>query len=153
MLTCCFRIAVTSAVLIAIPLATSARSAPSDAIASARRDVEIAELELRRYLRVEYPSQRDHLAAQMTLARAEVNVQRRLVREYERLSRGKTSKPFLVKFSDARMALLAAEVSYQRNCDEKSRLEKFHSSQRRLLELRVEAARERLKSLMKMGDR
>lgn len=127
--------------------AALARSPSSAAIASAHRDVEIAEIELRRYVNIEYPSQRDHLETQMILARAEIEIQRRLVEEYERMSRGKTSKPFLVTLSDARIALLAAELSYQRNCDAKSRLEKFHGEQCRLHELRLEAALDRLAAL------
>jgi hypothetical protein len=131
---------------------TAAEAAPA-AISSARRDVEVAELELRRYLNVAYPSQRDHLDAQMILTKAEIEVQRRLVREYERMSRGKTSKPFLVTLSDARMALLSAQLSHQRHCDEKSRLEKFHSDQCRLYELRVDAAREHLTALLNADKR
>ena len=153
MFTYLLRTAVFGTALVASLMTSAARCASPEAIVSARRDVEIAELELRRYLNVAYPSQRDHFAAQMTLAKAEIEVQRGLVREYERMSRGKTSKPFLVTLADARLALLAAELSYQRNCDEKNRLEKFHSSQRRLYELRVEQARARLKAQMKASDR
>ena len=69
------------------------------------------------------------------------------------MSRGKTSKPFLVSLSDARIALLGAELSYKRNCDEKNRLERFHSDQRRLHELKLEAAEQRLAALLKAARR
>ena len=134
-------------------VSTTTPAAEPDRIAAAQRDVEIAQLELRRYLNVEYPSQRDHLETQLTLAAAEIAIQEDLVREYERMSRGKTSRPFLVTLSDARIALLGAQLSYQRHCDALSRLKKFHGDQCRLLELRLEAAHARLAALVKAGKR
>ena len=126
----------------------SRAAAPAAAIEAARRDVEIAELELRRYLVVEYPASRKQLESQIAMAYAEIKSNRLLVREYERMSRGKTSQPFLVTLEDARLALLAAELRYDELRDQKSNLEKFHSDQCRLYELRVAAARQRLRSLL-----
>jgi hypothetical protein len=135
-------------------IAAPARAAGSSAaIDAARRDVEIAQLELRRYLVIDYPAQRTQLDSQIAMAHAEIESNRRLVREYERMSRGKTSRPFLVTLEDARLALLAAKLRHHQLGQQKSNLEKFHSDQCRLYELHVEAARQRLESLLKAHKR
>ena len=141
-----FSLIVASQCTIAAPARAAGSSAAIDA---ARRDVEIAELELRRYLVIDYPARRTPLESQITMARAEIQTNRRLVREYERMSRGKTSRPFLVTLADARLTLLAAELRHHQLCQQKSNLEKFHGDQRRLYELHIEAARQRLESLLK----
>jgi hypothetical protein len=126
---------------------TVAQDPSDEAIAAAERDVEIAEIEYRKYLNVEYPTRRQELESQMILSAAEIEVNRRFVCEYERMSRGKTSQVFLVTLADARLALLKAELQYEHLDAEKSRLENFHGDQCRLYELRLDAARARLAEL------
>ena len=145
-----FALVIASHFAIAVPARAADSSATVDA---ARRDNEIAELALRRYVVVDYPTQRTHLESQITMAHAEIQFQRRLVREYERMSRGKSSRPFLVTLEDARLALLAAELRHGHLSEQKSNLGKFHRDQCRLFELHIEAARQRLKLLLKAERR
>ena len=117
----------------------------------ARHELELAKLELRLYLQVEYPRQRRHLDAQIKLAQAEVDAYEERLREYRPFDRFSTGRPLLVPIQDLRLCLLEAELHLRDLQAERSTLTRFHSDEWRVLELRVEQARLRL-ALLEGGD-
>ena len=110
----------------------------------ARQELELAKLELRLYLQVEYPRQRRHLDAQIKLTQAEVDAYNERLREYRPFDRFSTGRPLLVPIQDLRLCLLEAELRLRDLQAERNALVRFHSDEWRVLELRVEQARLRL---------
>jgi hypothetical protein len=128
-----------------------AQDASSNERAAARRDLEIAKLELRHYLQVEYPRQKRHLDAQIQLTEAEVRALRDRLREYRPFDRFSTGGALFVTIQDARMCLLDAELRLDDLRAERNHLIRFHSDQWRLLEIRAYEARARVAELER-GD-
>jgi hypothetical protein len=136
------------AVFCAFPLTTCAQDASrAMARAAARHDLELAKIELRLYMQVEYPRQRRHLDAQIKLTQAEVDAYNERLREYRAFDRFSTGRPLLVPMQDLRLCLLEAELRLNDLQAERNALVRFHSDQWRILELKVEQARWRLAEL------
>ena len=114
---------------------------------SARRDLELAKLELRHYWQVEYPRQQRHLNAGIELTSAEIrNFQVRL-RAYRPFSRFSTGDPFMFTIQETQMCLREAELRLRDLWAERNALVRFHSDQWRVLELQVHEARLRVVEL------
>jgi len=138
----------TTALFGILPAAASAQDEVNQALrAAARRDLEIAKIELRLYLQVEYPRQLRQLDAQIKLGAAEVAAYERRRREYRAFDRFSTGGPLLIAGQDLRIRLLEAELCLENLRAERSALVRFHSDQWRLLELRVHEARARVVEL------
>jgi hypothetical protein len=116
-------------------------------IRAAERALEIAELELRRYERVEYPLRLRQLESRIKLAKVRVSMHERLIAEYERFTKNAYSSPLIFSLELERVALAEAKLSLD-DLDEERRLtERYHTDHCRLYELKVEAAQQYLDSL------
>jgi hypothetical protein len=114
---------------------------------SARRELELAKMDLRHYWQVEYPRQQRHLHAAIELTQAEVcDLQARL-REYEPFSQFSTGDAFWLTIQKTRWCLREAEFRLRDLWAERNALVRFHADQYRELELRVYEARLRVVQL------
>jgi hypothetical protein len=114
---------------------------------SARRELELAIMDLRHYWQVEYPRQQRHLHAAIELTKAEVcDLQARL-REYGPFTQFSTGDAFWVTIQETRWCLREAEFRLRDLWAERNALVRFHSDQYRELELRVHEARLRVAQL------
>lgn len=129
--------------VVAIPEGQS----PEEALADARRVLEIAKIELRIYQQVEFPRKRRHLDAEVTLLTAEVDALKRRVREYKGFRRSRYSHSLLISLQDAELALLDAKLSLTDAREERSAYRRFHSDRCRLYLLKAGAARARVVAL------
>jgi len=120
------------------------------ALADARRALEIAKLEHRLYVQVDYPRERRCLDSRIKIISAEIDALKDRVREYEKYHRSRYSKPFLTSLQECRLALLDAELRLKDARAEQSALYRFHSDRTRLFELKEEAARARVVTLDKI---
>ncbi len=114
---------------------------------SARRELEVALIELRHYWQVEYPRQRRHLNAAIELTEAEIRDYKERLRAYRPFDRFSTGQPFLVTLQELKQCLLDAELRLRDLWAERNALVRFHSDQWRLLELNVYDARLRVAEL------
>jgi hypothetical protein len=115
--------------------------------AAARRALEIAKIELRLYLQVEYPRELRRLESQIRLTELEIKSYEERLREYRSVDKFSTGRPLLVTLQDVRLCLLEAELRLEDLRAERAALVRFHSDQWRLLELRAHEARLRLAEL------
>jgi hypothetical protein len=121
-------------------------SDPADRM-SARRELELAIMDLRHYWQVEYPRQQRHLHAAIELTKAEVcDLQARL-REYGPFTQFSTGDAFWITIQETQWCLREAEFRLRDLWAERNALIRFHSDQYRELELRVHAARLRVAQL------
>jgi hypothetical protein len=118
-----------------------------DALLAARRDLEVANIELRLYRQVEFPRKRREFDAQVKIVLAEVDSFKRLVREYKSFNVSRYSNAFLFSRQRAELALLDAELRLKNLREERSAFRRFHTDHCRLYELKVEAARARVLAL------
>ncbi len=114
---------------------------------SARRDLELAKMELRHYWQVDYPRQQRHLNAAIKLTEAEIRDYRARLRAYQPYDRFSIGQPFLVTLQELRMCLRDAELRLQDLWAERNALRRFHSDQWRLLEMQAYEARLRVAEL------
>jgi hypothetical protein len=113
----------------------------------ARRDLELAKMELRHYWLVEYPRQQRHLNAAIRLTEAEIRDYRERLRAYQPFNRFSYGQPFLVTLQEVRMCLREAELRLQDLWAERNALARGHSDHWRLLEVRAFEARLRVAEL------
>ena len=117
------------------------------AIEDAARDLEIAQLRLRRYDRVEYPSSLRHLESQIKLAQAELEIWRHRMTEYASFDRWVGSSPMLITLDDAKLNVLRFERLVADLRADKESLEHSRRDQLRLHELEAQSAASRLLKL------
>lgn len=127
--------------------ASAARAETSPAIAEAARDLEIAQLRLRRFDRVEYPASLRYLESQIAFQQAELQVWRRRVEEYTTFDRWVGSAPMLITLDDARLNLLRCQRTLADLKADKESLENSRRDQLRLFELEAQQAAARLLKL------
>jgi hypothetical protein len=114
---------------------------------SARRDLELAKMELRHYWQVEYPRQQRQLNAAIKLTEAEIRAYRERLQAYRPFDRFSLGQPFLVTIQEERLCLRDAELRLRDLWAERNALVRFHSDQWRLLEMNVHDARLRVAEL------
>ncbi|MCI0333250.1 MAG: hypothetical protein L0228_08515 [Planctomycetes bacterium] len=114
---------------------------------SARRNLELAKMDLRHYWQVEYPRQQRHLNAAIELTRAEIGDYRARLRAWGPFSRFSDGDPFMVTIQNTQMCLREAELRLRDLWAERNALVRFHSDQWRELEMRVHEARLRVVEL------
>lgn len=120
---------------------------PAVGVAAAERAVELAQLRLRRYARVEYPLKLRKLESEIKLTEAELGVHQDRVAEYERFEKNAYSSPLFFSLQQARLALVESELRLADLGEEKLLLVRYHTDQCRLYELELEEARERLEAV------
>jgi len=119
--------------------------------AVARRELELAKMELRHYVQVEYPRLRRHLDAEIRLTQAEIRNYKARLHEYRPFDRFSTGSPFTITLQELRMCLLAAELRLRDLWAERNALVRYHSDEWRVLEMVVYEARLRVAAIEERG--
>lgn len=112
--------------------------------AQLQRQLQIAQIELRLYERVEYPTLIRRLESEIKLATAERDSAARLLAEYESHHRSRYSNPFLVSIESAQLTMTEAQLRLDDLKKEKCLAKQFHVDRLRLHRLRVEAVEQAL---------
>jgi hypothetical protein len=145
-----FSLAICSFVMIAICSATSAQAqerASLQARIAARQELEFAKLDLQNYWQIEYPRQRRELNLAIELTQAEIEgnqEQQESLRPFTRFSLG---EPFPLTIANLRICRQSAEIRLNNLQAERNMLIRFHGDQFRILQMRVQAARQRVVDL------
>jgi hypothetical protein len=114
---------------------------------AARQELELAKLDLQNYWQIEYPRQRRELNMAIELTQAEIQgnqEQQEALRPFTRFSIG---EPFPLTIANLRVCGKAAEIRLNNLQAERNALVRFHSDDFRILEMRVQAARQRVAEL------
>ena len=120
----------------------------ASAIDEARRQIDLAQLRLRVYERVEYPRRLRQLNAEIALVAAEVERNRVLLAEYQRISRNTIPDPLIVTRQATELALLAGELKLRDLREENHLLARGFDEECRFRQLEVESARAELRRLL-----
>jgi hypothetical protein len=145
-----FSLAICSFAIIAICGATFAQAqerASLQARIAAQQELELAKLDLQNYWQIEYPRQRRevNLAIELTQAEIEGNQeQQESLRPFTRFSLG---EPFPLTIANLRICRQSAEIRLNNLQAERNILIRFHGDQFRILQMRVQAARQRVADL------
>lgn len=127
--------------------AVAQQQASLQARIAARQDLELAKLDLQNYWQIEYPRQRRELNLAIELTQAEIDgnqEQQESLRPFTRFSLG---EPFPLTIANLRVCRKAAELRLNDLQAERNMLIRFHGDQFRILEMRVQAARQRVLEL------
>src|SRR3954464_1396019 len=145
-----FSLAICSFAMIVICSATSAQGqerASLQARIAARQELELAKLDLQNYWQIEYPRQRRELNLAIELTQAEIEgnkEQQESLRPFTRFSLG---EPFPLTIANLKVCRKNAELRLNNLQAERNSLIRFHGNDFRILELRVQAARQRVVDL------
>jgi len=123
--------------------------APPTTLVAAQRSLELAELRLLRYDRVEYPLAQRRLENEIEMTQLEIESWKRRIREYERFSRNSYSTPFFYTLEENRLALKDAELRLDMLRRERCLNVQFKGTIRRIRELEVEQSRDWIQRLSK----
>ncbi len=114
---------------------------------AARQELELAKLDLQNYWQIEYPRRRCELSLAIELTEAEIKgnqEQQESLRPFTRFSLG---EPFPLTIADLKMCRASAEARLNDLRAQRNVLIRFHGDQFRILEMRVQAARQRVADL------
>ena len=139
-----------SLALIAICSTTSAvaqNPASLEARIAARVELERAKLDLQNYWQVEYPRQRRELNLAIELTQAEIDGNRDAQESLRPFTRFTIGEPFPLTMANLRVCGKAAEIRLNSLQAERNSLIRFHANDFRILQLRVQAARQRVADL------
>jgi hypothetical protein len=145
-----FSPAICSFAIVAICGATSAiaqERASLQARIAARQELELAKLDLQNYWQIEYPRQRRELNLAIEFTQAEIDgnqEQQESLRPFTRFSLG---EPFPLTIANLRICRQSAEIRLNNLQAERNMLIRFHGDQFRILQMRVQAARQRVADL------
>lgn len=134
-------------VLCAVGSAGAQSQASREARIAARQELELAKLDLQNYWQVEYPRRRRELNAAIELADEEIRgieEQENILRPFTRFT---LDEPFPLTWAELRICRKAADIRLNNLLAERNNLIRFHGDQFRMLEMRVQAARERVVAL------
>ena len=148
-------LAIAGALNLATPAAAQSPRKPhtTQAAQAARRNLEIAQLRLQRYMRFEYPLEKQRLESAIKITKAEIEMFSRQVDEYKQFTKFKYSAPLMQSLEHARLNRLKARTALDDLYEEKRLKEHDRRRQTRLLELEVEAAAEYLDRLLETDDK
>ena len=134
-------------VLCAVGSASAQNQVSREARIAARQELEFAKLDLQNYWQVEYPRQRRELNAEIELADEQI----RSIKEQENILRPSPrftlDEPFPLSWAELRVCRKAAEIRLNNLLAERSNLIRFRGDQFRILEIRVQAARQHVAEL------
>src|SRR5712671_1988547 len=114
---------------------------------AARQELELAKLDLQNYWQIEYPRQRRELNLAIELTQAEIEgnqEQQESLRPFTRFSLG---EPFPLTIANLRICRQSAEIRLNNLQAERNILIRFHGDQFRILQMKVQAARQRVADL------
>jgi len=116
-------------------------------LAAAERHLEMAQLKLRLYQRVEYPLQMRKLKSEIELTKARIASQKRRVTEFEKFTKFKYSSPVFTTLENTRLTQLELELRLKELKEEKMLLTRHYGDYCRLLQLQVGAAKAQVEAL------
>jgi hypothetical protein len=114
---------------------------------AAREELILAKLDLQNYWQVEYPRQRRELNMAIELTQAEIDGNREQQESLRPFTRFSIGEPFPLTVANLRVCGKAAEIRLSNLQAERNALVRFHSDDFRILEMRVQAARQRVAEL------
>ena len=112
---------------------------------AALREVELAQVRMRLWERLDYPLQQRRIESELKLVEAQIDSLKRRLAEYEQFTKFKYSAPLFYSLEEARVQLVAAQAQRDNLREEAALLLKNRGDLRRLQELEVEAAKARLR--------
>ena len=145
-----FSPAICSLAIVAICGATSALAqnpASLEARVAARQELRMAQLDLQNYWQIEYPRQRRELNLAIELTQAEIQGNQEAQESLRPFTRFTIGEPFPLTIANLRICRQSAELRLNNLLAERNALIRFHGDQFRILELRVQAARQRVVDL------
>jgi hypothetical protein len=145
-----FSPAICSLAILTILGATSAfaqNQASLQARIAARQDLELAKLDLQNYWQIEYPRQRRELDLAIDLTQAEIQGNQDAQDSLRPFTRFSIGEPFPLTIANLRICRDSAEIRLNNLRAERNNLIRFHGDQFRILQMRVQAARQRVVDL------
>ncbi len=141
--------AVCSLAVAAICSVTSAHAQDSawQARIAARQELALAKLDLQNYWQVEYPRQQRDLNMAIELTQAEIQGYEEQQEAFRPFTRFTIGEPFPLTIANLRVCRKAAEIRLNNLQAERNTLIRFHADQFRILEVRVQVARQRVADL------
>ncbi len=139
-----------SLVIVAIGGATSATAqeqASLQARIAARQELELAKLDLQSYWQIEYPRQRRELDLAIELTRAEIRGNQEQQESLRPFTRFTIGEPFPLTIAGLKICRESAELRLNDLQAQRNMLIRFHGNQFRILQMRVQAARQRVVDL------
>jgi hypothetical protein len=119
----------------------------TDALLDAERALNCAQLELRLYRQVELPRQLRQFDAAIKLTKAEIAMQKRLLREYRPFDKFQTGRPLVVTIEYTRLQLAEAELRLKDLQAERWAVQRFKGLHFRQLARNIEIARAHAEAL------
>ena len=117
-------------------------SPPPSSRAAAHRNLELAELRLLRFDRIEYPLAQRRLENEIEMVQAEIDSRKRRIREYEQFTRNAYSSPLFYTLEENALALKGAELRLDMLLRERCLRVQYKGAMRRIHELEVEQSRD-----------
>jgi hypothetical protein len=114
---------------------------------AARRELEIAKIELRNYWQVEYPRQKRELDAAIEMTELEIRANEEAQRELRPFTRFSLGEPFPLTIRELQICSRGTELRLKNLQAERNALVRFHYDDFRVLEMRVQEARLRVAEL------
>jgi hypothetical protein len=145
-----FSPAICSLAIVAICGATSAlgqNQASLQARMAARQDLEMAQLDLQNYWQIEYPRQRREINLAIELTQSEIQANQDAQDSLRPFTRFNIGEPFPLTIANLRICRQSAELRLNSLLADRNTLIRFHGDQFRILQMRVQAARQRLVDL------
>jgi hypothetical protein len=116
--------------------------APPATRAAAERNLELAELRLLRFDRIDYPLAQKRLENEIEMTKAEIDSRKRRIAEYDRFNHSAYSSPFFYTLEENRLALKDAELRLDMLLRERCLRVQYKGTMRRIRELEVEQSRD-----------
>jgi len=144
-----FPIGVVSAAVVASCCVESAiAQGPSlQARLAARRELELAKIDLRNYWQIDYPRQKRELDAAVEMAEMEIRANEEAQQDLRPFTRFSLGEPFPLTIRELSICHRAAELRLKNLQAERNALIRFHGDEFRVLEMRVQEARLRVAEL------
>jgi len=133
--------------LCCVPLAKADDFASLEARAAARRDLDLARVELRQWWQVEYPRVKRELDGAIELTEEEIKIYDARIRDLRPFTRFSLGEPFPITVSELCLCRKKAELRLKDLQAERNNLIRFHGDDFRIRELKVLEARLRVAAL------
>jgi hypothetical protein len=140
------------AALFLTSLTAQAQEASLQERMAARRDLEAAKNELYYYWQVDYPRQCREYDGAIECARAEIEANRSLLREYKPFGGFSIGEPFPITVRNIQLCIRTGELRLNDLIAERNALIRFHGDQVRALSAQVYEARLRVIALESNDD-
>lgn len=133
-----------AAVTLPAPLCIGQEISTAAERSHARRELELAKMELRHYWQVEYPRQLRHFNGAIELTKAEIRDLEARLRAYRPYTRFSTGDAYMLTIQDTKMCLREAQLRLRDLWAERNALMRYRSDVYRELEWNVHVARLRV---------